>query len=266
MSRPHRTRKVKLDYVITIPTYQRVNTFYKKTYSRIIKPYKLESKVLLLIQTDNDAKQYKERMPELKQLRTPKGLLETVNYVASTFPKQKPIVMMHDDVTRLFYVKPPCVKRFTVKNADVLFRRVFRLMKQNKCHLGGLYPTNNPLSMVPQPAVTTNLRFIHDPVTFMYNQNILLNKKHACKMDFERTILYYQQDHKILRMNHYGFATAYNPKTAEGGFGYRDSSKEKKESAKFVNTYGKYINRVIVHKDGTTSFALKPSPQSMDKL
>ena len=260
MSRAHRTRKVKLDYVITIPTYQRVNLFYKKTYSRIIKPYKLESKVLLLIQTDNDAKQYKERMPELKQLRTPKGLLETVNYVASTFPKQKPIVMMHDDVTRLLYVKPPCVKRFTVKNADVLFRRVFRLMKQNKCHLGGLYPTNNPLSMVPQPAVTTNLRFIHDPVTFMYNQNILLHKEHACKMDFERTILYYQQDHKILRMNHYGFATAYNPTTAEGGFGYRDASKEKKESAKFVNTYGKYINRVIVHKDGTTSFALKPTP------
>jgi len=165
---------------------------------------------------------------------------------------------MHDDLTRLFYVKPPNTKRITVPNANRLFQRVFALMKANDCNLGGLYPANYPLSMVQQPEITTDLRFIHDPLTFMYNQKIFMDSKFTHhKMDFQRTIEYYKHDKQIFRYNHYAFCTAYNPKNNEGGFGYRDATKEKIESNKFLKSYQKYINRVIVHKDGSTSFVLK---------
>lgn len=256
------TAKQHINYVIVIPTYKRVNTFYKKTYTRIIKPYKLENKVVLLIQCDEDAEQYKSRMPELKQLRTPAGLLETVNFISHSYALNKPIVIMHDDLTRLLYVKPPNTKRITVPNANRLFQRVFALMKANDCNLGGLYPANYPLSMVQQPEITTDLRFIHDPLTFMYNQKIFMDSKFTHhKMDFQRTIEYYKHDKQIFRYNHYTFCTAYNPKNNEGGFGFRTVEKEKEICNLFIKKYGDYISRIIIHKNGTTSLVLRKSPR-----
>lgn len=251
------TIKQRNDYIIVIPTFNRVSTFSKKTYTRIIQPYKLEKRVILLIQTNEDALCYKQHFPELKQLRTPKGLLATVNYVADYFPINKKIVMMHDDLNRILYVEPPSAKRITVKDANAFFNHMFTTMKKNKCNLGGVYPTDYPLTMVTQPAFTTDLRFIHDPLTFIINQRVKLDPNYACKMDFERTIKFYQIDKKVLRNNHVTISTKYNPKNVEGGFGYRDNVQEKYETSKFVAKYNKYIKNIKVHKNGTTSIILK---------
>ena len=45
-------------------------------------------------------------------------------------------------------------------------------MKEHKLNLGGLYLNSDPRSMMPAEAVTTDLRFIHDPVTLIYNQRV----------------------------------------------------------------------------------------------
>ena len=249
-----------INYVIVIPTYKRADTLFKKTYTRIIKPYSLEKRILLLIQSDDDAKQYKKRMPELKQLRTPKGLLETMNFISNYYPMNKPILVMHDDLTRLFYVEPPSVKRITVQSAHSLFNRMFRLMRTHKCNLGGFYPADYPLTMISQKQITTDLRFIHDPLTFMYNKKIMMDPDLQNKMDFQRTIEYYKLDGKVLRYNHHAFSTAYNPKTNTGGFGYRTAEQEKEVSEMFMKKYNKYISHVINHKSGSTSFVLRKNP------
>ena len=44
---PRKSQK-KYDYHIAIPSYQRLNTFIKKTYEKVIKPHKLENKVILI--------------------------------------------------------------------------------------------------------------------------------------------------------------------------------------------------------------------------
>ena len=169
--------------------------------------------------------------------------------------------MMHDDINRILYVEPPSAKRITIEDVNVFFKYMFATMKQHGCHLGGVYPTNYPLTMVTQPAITTDLRFIHDPLTFMVNQNIKLDPKYACKMDFERTIKFYKRDKKVLRNNHVAISTTYNPKNAEGGFGYRDHTKEKHEISKFLKKYDRYIQKIKVHKNGSTSIVLKKHAQ-----
>ncbi len=250
-----------IDYTIVIPTYKRANTFYKKTYSRIIKPYNLEAKVLLLIQSDEDAEEYEQRTPELQQLRTPSGLLNTMNFISNYYPVDKPIVVMHDDLTRLLYVEPPSTKRINVSNAHVLFQQMFNSMRTHECNLGGFYPTDHPLTMSQQQPITTDLRFIHDPLTFMYNKKIMIRTDFTHhKMDFQRTIEYYKLDGKVLRYNHHAFCTAYNPKTNEGGFGYRSAEEEKEVCEMFVKEYGKYISRVVKHKNGSTSLVLRKNP------
>ena len=257
------TIKQRNDYIIVIPTFNRVSTFSKKTYTRIIQPYKLEKRVILLIQTNEDALCYKQHFPELKQLRTPKGLLATVNYVADYFPINKKIVMMHDDLNRILYVEPPSAKRITVKDANAFFNHMFTTMKKNKCNLGGVYPTDYPLTMVTQPTFTTDLRFIHDPLTFIINQRVKLDTKFTDhKMDFQRTIEFYKKDKKVLRMNHYTFSTPYNPKSNEGGFGYRTPEKEKEVVKLFLEKYKPYIKTISIHKDGSTSLILQKNPNS----
>jgi hypothetical protein len=239
-------------YTICIPTYNRVDVFRKKTYKTMIQRYNLHDRVMLLLQNDEDEKAYTEAFPELGYMRTPPGLLQTVNYVAEHFPKGHRIVMMHDDITRLLHVDSQC-KRHTVVDGDGFMKTVFAKMEQEGCHLGGVYPCNYPLTMAKQPEYTTDLRFIHDPLTFMCNLQLQLQLQY--KSDFERTIVYYKHDGKVLRMNHHTICTAYNPKSA-GGIGHRDAEAEKKAVGDFLSVYGEYVKTVKTHKNGSTSMIL----------
>lgn len=239
-------------YTICIPTYNRVDIFRKKTYAKIIQKYNLHDRVMLLLQTDADEEAYTKAFPKLGFMRTPPGLLQTVNYVAECFPKGHRIVMMHDDITRLLHVDSQS-KRHTVVDGDGFMKTVFAKMEQEGCHLGGVYPCNYPLTMAKQPEYTTDLRFIHDPLTFMCNLQLQLQLQY--KSDFERTIVYYKHDGKVLRMNHHTICTAYNPKSG-GGIGHRDAEAEKKAVADFLSVYGEYVKTVKTHKNGSTSMIL----------
>ena len=183
-------------------------------------------------------------------------------YLYGKHPNQKPphhrwiLECIHG-----YCINPPSAQRITIRNADEVFRTMFKLMIKHKCNLGGFYPTNYPLSMVRQPHITTDLRFIHDPITLMRNQKLLLNEQFANKMDFERTIQYYKQDRRVFRFNHYTFCTAYNPKTSTGGFGYRNPQDERRASEAFQKEYAPYISRMITHKNGSTSFVLVKAPR-----
>jgi len=241
-------------YTICIPTYKRVDLFRKKTYKTIIQRYNLHDRVMLLLQNDEDEKAYTEAFPELGFMRTPPGLLQTVNYVAECFPKGHRIVMMHDDIVRLLRVDSDC-NRHTLVDGDRFIQMMFAKMKEEGCHLGGVYPCNWPKQMAKIPEYTTDLRFIHDPLTFMCNLQLQLQLQLQYKSDFERTIVYYKHDGKVLRMNHYTICTAYNPKS-EGGIGHRDAEAEKKAVADFLSVYGEYVKTVRTHKDGSTSMIL----------
>lgn len=239
-------------YTICIPTYNRVDVFRKKTYKTMIQRYNLHDRVMLLLQNDEDEKAYTEAFPELGYMRTPPGLLQTVNYVAEHFPKGHRIVMMHDDIVRLLHVDSDC-NRHTLVDGDRFIRMMFAKMKEEGCHLGGVYPCNWPKQMAKIPEYTTDLRFIHDPLTFMCNLQLQLQLQY--KSDFERTILHYKHDGKVLRMNHYTISTPYNPKS-EGGIGHRDAKAEKEAVDVFLTMYGEYVKTVRTHKDGSTSMIL----------
>jgi len=128
-------------------------------------------------------------------------------------------------------------------------------MTQEKCSLGGVYPMRNAKFMARQSDFSTDLRFIHDPITLMYNQRIHLDDPN--KTDWQRTILYYEHDGGVVRYNHVGFTTTYNPVNAQGGIGYRSPHLESKAAVAFQERYPKYITSIRTHKDGSTSFNMR---------
>jgi len=46
---------INMPIFIAVPTYDRVDTFRKKTYTKIIQKYKLEKYITLFIQSNEDA-------------------------------------------------------------------------------------------------------------------------------------------------------------------------------------------------------------------
>lgn len=228
---------------IAIPTYDRVDTFRKKTYTKIIQKYKLEKYCTLFIQSDKDANDYKELAPELKQVRSPKGYLNTLNFISKYYPKNAKVVKMDDDLTGIFKLTGD--KLTKVNNAYDLFNKTFAIMVNTGASLGGFYPIPNAGFMKDRKAITTDLRFIVGSLYCFINKNIKL--RIDGKSDFEFTIENYIRDGKVIRLNNYTMRYDYSDNTEKSG----------RDTQIFQNKYDKYISKVITHKDGSTSFLLK---------
>lgn len=240
------------DYRIAIPSYQRLDTFIKKTYEKVIKPHKLESRVILFLQNDKDEKEYRAKFPKLKIVRSPPGYHDTLNYISKYFPKNQRYVKMDDDLSGFFTVKDGFVEKkgklLPVKNVDKLFQKCFREMDIAGANLGGFYPS---VSWFRGPRVSRDLRFIIGACYCVRNQKILLPEANT-KSDFELTIKYYQRDCTVVRMNRYGFRTSY---AAKGGI-ERTLKSENRDNERLFRKYPKFVKRSIRHKNGTTSLVL----------
>ena len=233
---------------IAIPTYDRVSIFNRKTYSKIIKPYKLEKYTTLFIQSDKDAKEYKEAFPELKQVRSPKGYLNTLNKISNYYPKGAKIIKMDDDLSAILHLVDGNLRK--VGDAYGLFNKTFGIMKNVGASLGGYYPTPNPKFMAGRKPITTDLRFIQGALYCFVNRGIKFGSIPQGKSDYSFTIENYKRDGKVVRLNDYSFRYSYSS----------DDIATKSDTDKFMSKYSKYVSKVIVHKNGTTSFLLKKNP------
>jgi hypothetical protein len=242
-----------MTYSIAIPTLNRVDLFTRKTY-RLLKRYELLDRVTLFLQTDEDVAAYTSAFPDIKYVRAPSsGFVNVCNFICEYYPIGHPILQLHDDLSQIYdLVDGKCVQ---AKDVHQIFENVFRLMTQEKCSLGGVYPMRNAKFMARQSDFSTDLRFIHDPITLMFNQRIHLDDPY--KTDWERTIKYYENDGGVVRYNHVGFTTTYNPINEQGGIGYRSPADEAKAAEAFQARYPAYITSIRNHKDGTTSFNMR---------
>jgi hypothetical protein len=252
-------------YNIYIPTYKRCATFIAKTQALLLR-YGLVPKAKVCVQNLEDEEKYRaDCHSDLEIISTPPGLLETVNFIASTLPIGERIVIMHDDVECFEKMQPPSMDSgaslVPVSNLDGVFQQVYNALDKHQCHLAGFYPVRNSAFMAAQPGLTTDLRFLYDPVIVMVNQGIQLSKEMAMKQDYERCILYYNHAGKVLRFNHYAFLSKYNPKGDEGGIGHRDADSDSRSTREFERKYPGYIKNTKTHKDGSTSFVLNPNAE-----
>ena len=233
-----------LMFHIAIPTYDRLDVFRRRTYSKIIKPYKLEKYVTLFIQNEKDARAYKELAPELRQERGPKGYLNILNFISQHYPRNTRIVKMDDDLAGIYSLVNG--KLVHVESAVALFQKTFQAMGKSGASMGGYYPTMNAGFMAKAAApVTTDLRFIVGSLYCFVNRE--LKATIDGKSDFELTIENFKRDGTVVRLNHYSMRYDYSENTERDGH----------DTERFLRKYGAYVKRVIPHKDGSTSFLLK---------
>jgi hypothetical protein len=236
-----------VDYVIAIPTYHRAQAFGDWTY-KMLKDASLLHMVVLFLQCPEDVRDYGEAYPDLKVVESPQGLLETANFISQHFPAGTNIVQLHDDVKHIvkFVSKAQSEE---VDDVDAVFTEAFRLMQAHRLGLGGMFPYNNTFHK-PKHAVTTDLSFVHDPVTFIHlygdRSPVVLQKQFEQKQDYHRSIEFYKRDDGVLRLNHYAFEhQGYNKSNLKGGVAdtmSRTLEDDKVATEVFVRDYALYID------------------------
>jgi hypothetical protein len=241
-----------MDYKICIPSYNRYDIFKTKTFL-LLQKNNLIDKSILFIQSDDDEKKYSEF--GIKIVRGDKGYCNICNTITDYLDTNQKYVLMGDDITNIVIANDE-KKTNIVDDLDSLFIHLFNIMEQEQASLGGFYPVPNSKWMYKSKPVTTDLRFIYDPVCCIINNGVKIDIDG--KADYYRTIEHYKMNKKIIRLNHYSIKTKYN--SGNGGIGKRDLEKIKNETDMFVEKYKNYISRIITHKNGTTSFLLKKNP------
>ncbi len=237
-----------MEYKIVIPSYKRFNIFKNKTFKFLERNSLLEY-ATLFIQTDEDEEKYKEF--NIPIIRSPLGLIHTLNFINDTYPLNTKLWLLHDDVTKFINLD-----NIEPENIPDIINGCFNSMILHNANLGGFYPTANPYFMKKAKELVTGCNFIHDPCCLIINQQINNTEELKDKADFERTVLYFKRDKIVLRFNHYAPVTSYNPKSMNG-VGFRNPEREKASALLFKNTYPEYVRRINTHKNGSTSLVLK---------
>jgi hypothetical protein len=250
----HLTRKnKKCTFEIGIPSYQRAETLRDKTL-HLLERYKINPKCITVFVANND------ELVKYKDILKPntygklvvgfKGVMEIRNFIVGYYAKGTKVVCIDDDI-RDFIEYDATEKRHEkpLKNLLKIIERGFSECDKNDATLWGVYPVANGFFM--KPKVTTDLRFVVGSFFGFINQGLdKIRLTTGSKDDYERTILHYLLDGKVIRLNFVSPKTAYYK---EPGGMQQDGRLEREETA-VKHLLKKYPELVHRTKSRSTGF------------
>lgn len=251
----------KSDYVIAIPTYNRVKELVTKSLKTLIDGKVSSSKIHIFVANKEQEKLYKEEVPKTMYHKIVVGKLGIANqrkYISEYFPESQYIVSMDDDVEAVEMMTSP-TKLVRIHDVDKFFKEAYQKLKEENLYIWGVYPVHNPFFM--KKTTTTGLKFI---IGVLYGYINRHNKKlhpsvHAeTKEDFEQSILYYKMDGGVLRYNYIVPKTKFN---APGGLGQDRFDRNKSAADYLKKTYPDIIT-IFHRKNGTPEVRLARLPST----
>ena len=244
-----------MDWVIAIPSYNRVDTLREKTL-KVLQEYKIPVSKIYVFVANAEQKKLYENLNVGHIIIGVKGLAEVRNFIFNYFPKGKHIVEMDDDI-RGFVEYDPKAKRHErpLKNLEAIIERGFEECKKADARLWGVYSVPNGFFM--KPTVTTELRFIIGSFWGCINpgKEIKLTMGSE-KEDYQRTIQFWEADHAVVRLNFVSPKTAYYKEPGGMQEGNR-LAKQNKTVKSMLKRWPQYIKRNTRRKSGYPEIKLK---------
>ena len=251
------------EVLVVIKSKDRLETFGKKTYTKILKEYGFEDNLTYIFVSDEkDYVEYKEKYPELNIILGDKGIVGIDNFIVNYFAEGQKYIYMNDDVSGVYKCLDSKTK-VKVEDLKGLMNDIFLEMENRKFTMGGLYPVPNPYFMAGfKDDIRYDLVLIMDPVSCCINNKEVILTEIICpdgfvgnKTDHEKCILHYKSKGGLVRFNKYCADVEYYNKSG----GYRGRTKEtEKYCAEYIKAkYPEYISNVKYKKDGGTSLTYK---------
>ena len=252
-----KTRKnTKCNFEFAIPSYQRPETLRDKTLT-LLKKYKIPSRCITIFVADADQKKIYDKtlIPDTygKIVIAIKGIMEVRNFIVDYYPKGKKVVSMDDDLKGILEYDPMASRHEReLRSLIKIIERGFGSCADVGATLWGVYPVANGFFM--KPKVTTDLRFIVGSFFGFINQGIKVTT--GSKDDYERSILHYLKDGKVVRLNFISPQTAYYK---EPGGMQQPGRLEREEKAveMLLKKYPDFVQRNGSRKSGFPEIKLK---------
>lgn len=250
-----------LNYVVAIPTYNRVEEVTNKTLRTLKDGGVSKNKIYLFVANKEQYKLYENNVPKdlyNEIIIGKKGITNQRIFISQHFKQGQYVISMDDDVEEFQILKGE--KLIKLKNVNQFFIDAYNLMKKEKLFIWGIYPVRNAFFMYNN--ITTDLRFIIG-VTFgfivRHNTRLKMSTNAETKEDYEQTILYYKMDGGVIRFNNITTKTKFN---AAGGLGTDRFERNKKAAEYLVNKYPDIVVRND-RKNGTPEVKLLKLPRKL---
>lgn len=247
------------NYVVAIPTYNRVEEVVNKTLKTLNKGNVSKHRIFLFVANKQQYDLYDSGVPrELynKIIIGKKGITNQRIFISNYFNEEQYVVSMDDDVEQLEMLRGD--KLVKMHNLDLFFNKAYDLMKKENLFIWGIYPVRNPFFMYNE--ITTDLRFIIG-VTYgfitRHLKELKMSSKIETKEDYEQSILFYKKDGGVIRFNNITAKTKFN---APGGLGADRFEKNKFSAEYLVNKYPDIVIRND-RKNGMPEIKLKKMPR-----
>ena len=256
-----------MDWVVVIPSYNRVDTLKEKTL-RLLQEHDIPASKIYIFVADQEQKKLYEAGLEKGSVGHiivgVKGLAEVRNFIFDYFPKGKPLVCMDDDIRGIieYDARAKRHERPLHKLTDV-FQRGFAECKKAGGRLWGVYPVANGFFM--KPTVSTDLRFIIGSFWGCLNPgkevHITLGSE---KEDYQRTLLFWKLDGVVVRLNFVSPKTAYYKEP--GGMQEGDRiGKQRKTVKAMIAKWPQYIKMNPRRKSGYPEIRLVMPKEGEEK-
>ena len=197
-----------MDWVIVIPSYNRVQTLKEKTLA-VLKEYKIPKSKIYVFVANEEQKDLYNDVDVGHIVVGVKGLAEVRNFIFDYFPKGKKLVFMDDDVRSLIEFDGAAKRHEQpLRSLTTVINRGFTECEKANARLWGVYPVPNGFFM--KDTVTTDLRFIIGSFWGCLNPGSELKLKFGSeKEDYQRTLQFWEADGVVVRLNFVAPKTAY---------------------------------------------------------
>lgn len=253
-----------------IKSKDRTDVLKTKTYS-FLKKYGVEDKDIdIFVSTNDNFRDYKLCFPDCKIIRGPLGIANIDNFIVDYYEEKQHYIYLNDDIRDIKFAKDSKTLvslADTTDNAIATFKNFISMhfynMKKLNISYGGLYPVMNPYFMRGcKDTFRTDLCLIMDPFSFVINnKKIKLNNFYLdddfnenMYSDFEKTILHFETNGALYRLNHYSLDVLY--------FNGKDTSNRTAERAPLaaelmLAAYPEYLQNIKYLKNGFCSLRFK---------
>ena len=250
------------NYVVAIPTYNRVQEVINKTLKTLNDANVSNNKIYLFVANKQQYELYLDNVPNNlynEIIIGKKGITNQRIFISTYFKEGQYVISMDDDVEQLEILKGD--KLTKLKDINKFFIDAYKLMKKENLFIWGIYPVRNPFFMYNE--ITYDLRFLIG-VTFgfitRHDKDLKMSKKIQAKEDYEQSILYYLKDGGVIRFNNITPKTKFN---APGGLGPERYDMYKVAAEYLTKKYPEIVTRKD-RKDGTPEIRLVKLPYKKD--
>lgn len=205
------------DYVIAIPSYDRIEYLKSKTLKMLQDQNINKNKIYIFVANDIEYKKYKKEFGNYNIVIGKLGLVNQLNFITDYFDENQKIMVLQDDIDSIWKKKWKKTDDVTRKqmdeivgvNLDQFFNDGFNKLKELKLNFFGINKVSNCFLM--GDGYSTDLRLIVGVVYGYINKKKYKNKiiDNDTVQDIETSIIYFKKDGGILRYNDVGFTSKY---------------------------------------------------------